>query len=38
MAQCTRIVDDNTVDVEMYLIPQGGNEEKMMEMTMNRKK
>ncbi len=34
----SRIVDDNTVKVEMYLIPKGGNEEKMMEMDMTRKK
>jgi len=34
----TKIVDINTVESEMYLIPKGGTEEKMMEMTMTRKK
>jgi len=33
----TRIVDDNTLEYEMYLIPKGGKEEKMMEMTVTRK-
>jgi hypothetical protein len=33
----TRIVDDNTMEYEMYLTPKGGNEEKMMEMTVTRK-
>jgi uncharacterized protein YdhG (YjbR/CyaY superfamily) len=34
----TKIVDINTVEYEMYLIPKGGMEEKMMEMIMTRKK
>jgi hypothetical protein len=34
----TRIVDNNALEYEMYLIPKGGKEEKMMEMTMTRKK
>ncbi|MHB8111264.1 MAG: DUF1579 domain-containing protein [Syntrophorhabdaceae bacterium] len=33
----TKIVNENTIDYEMYLIPPGGAEEKMMEMTMTRK-
>ncbi len=33
----TRIVDDNTLEYEMYLTPKGGNKEKMMEMTVTRK-
>ena len=33
----TRIVDDNTLEYEMYLTPRGGKEEKMMEMTVTRK-
>jgi len=32
----TRIVDDNTLEYEMYLISKGGKEEKMMEMTVTR--
>ena len=32
----TNIVDDNTLEYQMFLIPKGGKEEKMMEMTMNR--
>ena len=34
----TRIVDDNKMEYEMYLIPKEGKEEKMMEMTVTRKK
>ncbi len=34
----TRIVDDNTLEYEMYLIPKGGQEEKAMEMTVTRKR
>jgi hypothetical protein len=34
----TRIVDDNTLEYEMYLTPKGGKEEKMMEMTATRKR
>jgi hypothetical protein len=34
----TRIVDDNTLEYEMVLIPKGGKEEKMMEMTVTRKR
>jgi hypothetical protein len=34
----TRIADDNTLLYEMYLTPKGGKEEKMMEMTVSRKK
>jgi hypothetical protein len=34
----TRIVDDNTLEYEMYLTPKGGKEEKMMEMTVIRKR
>jgi hypothetical protein len=33
----TKIVDDDTVKYEMYLIPEGGKKEKMMEMTLTRK-
>jgi hypothetical protein len=33
----TRIKDDNTMEYEMYLTPQGGKQEKMMEMTATRK-
>ncbi len=33
----TKLVDGNTVRYEMYLIPKGGKEEKMMEMTLARK-
>ncbi len=33
----TRIVDDNTLEYEMYLTPKGGKEEKAMEMTVTRK-
>jgi hypothetical protein len=34
----TRIVGDNTLEYEMYLTPKGGKEEKMMEMTVTRKR
>ena len=34
----TRIVDANTLEYEMYLIPKGGKEEKMMEMKVSRKR
>ncbi|MDY0281932.1 MAG: DUF1579 domain-containing protein [Salinivirgaceae bacterium] len=34
----TRIVDDNTLEYEMYVTPKGGKEEKMMEMTVTRKR
>ena len=34
----TKIVNDNTVEYEMYLTPKGGKEEKMMEMTVSRKR
>jgi len=34
----TRIVDDNTLEYEMYLTPKGGKEAKMMEMTVTRKR
>jgi hypothetical protein len=34
----TRVVDDNTLEFEMYLTPKGGDEEKMMEMTATRKR
>ncbi len=34
----TKILDDNTLEYEMYLIPKGGKEEKMMEMTVTRKR
>ena len=33
----TRIKDDNTLEFEMFIAPKGGKEEKMMEMTVNRK-
>lgn len=33
----TRIKDDNTIEFEMFLIPKGKKEEKMMEMTISRK-
>jgi hypothetical protein len=33
----TRIVNNNAVEYEMYLIPKGGPEEKMMEMTATRR-
>ncbi len=34
----TKIVDDNTIEYEMYLTPKGGKEDKMMEMTVTRKR
>jgi len=34
----TRIKDDDTQEFEMFLTPKGGKEEKMMEMTIARKK
>ena len=34
----TRIVDDNTLEYEMFLTPKGGKEEKMMEMNVTRKR
>jgi hypothetical protein len=34
----TRIVDDNTLEYEMYLTSKGSKEEKMMEMTVTRKR
>ena len=34
----TRIVDDNTLEYVMYLASKGGKEEKMMEMTVTRKR
>ncbi len=34
----TRIVDDNTLEYEMYLTSKGGKKEKMMEMTVIRKR
>jgi hypothetical protein len=34
----SRVVDRNRMDYEMYLIPEGGTEEKIMEMTLTRKK
>jgi Protein of unknown function (DUF1579) len=34
----TRIVDNNTLKYEMYLTPRRGKEEKMMEMTVTRKR
>ncbi len=34
----TRIVDGDTLEYEMFLTPKGGKEEKMMEMTLSRKK
>ncbi len=33
----SRIKDDNTLEYEMYFIPEGGKEEKVMEMTVTRK-
>jgi len=33
----TRIKDDNTQEFEMFITPQGGKKEKMMEMTVSRK-
>jgi hypothetical protein len=33
----TRIIDDNTLEFEMFITPKGGKEEKMMEMTISRK-
>lgn len=33
----TRVVDDNTLEYEMFFIPEGGKEEKAMEMTVTRK-
>ncbi len=32
----TRIVDDNTLEYEMFITPKGGKEEKMMEMELTR--
>lgn len=32
----TKIVDDNTIEFEMYVTPEGGKEEKLMEMTATR--
>ncbi len=34
----TRIVNDNTLEYEMFITPKGGKEEKMMEMTVTRKR
>jgi len=34
----TRIVNENTLEMEMFLTPKGGKEEKMMEMTVARAK
>jgi hypothetical protein len=34
----TKIVDDNTMEYEMFLTSKGGKEEKMMEMTVTRKR
>jgi hypothetical protein len=34
----TRIKDDDTLEFEMFITPKGGREEKMMEMTVARKK
>jgi hypothetical protein len=34
----TRIADDNTLRYDMYMTPKGGKEEKMMEMTVTRKR
>jgi hypothetical protein len=34
----SRFVDDNTLEYEMYMIPKSGKEEKMMEMTVSRKR
>jgi hypothetical protein len=33
----TRFKDDNTLEYEMFMIPKGGKEEKVMEMTITRK-
>ena len=33
----TRFKDDNTVEFEMFITPKGGKEDKMMEMTVERK-
>jgi hypothetical protein len=33
----SRIIDNNTMEYEMYITPKGGKEEKMMEMTVSRK-
>ncbi|NTW60410.1 MAG: DUF1579 domain-containing protein [Nitrospirae bacterium] len=33
----TRIMDDNTLEFEMFITTKGGKEEKMMEMTISRK-
>jgi hypothetical protein len=33
----TRIKDDNTLEFEMFITPEGGRKEKMMEMTVSRK-
>lgn len=34
----TRIVDEDTLEYEMFLTPKGGKEEKMMEMTVTKKR
>ena len=34
----TKIVNDNMIEYEMYTTPKGGKKEKMMEMTVTRKK
>jgi hypothetical protein len=34
----THIVDDDTMEYEMFITPEGGDEEKMMEMSVTRKK
>jgi hypothetical protein len=34
----TRIVNENTLEYEMYLTPKGGKKEKVMEMTVTRKR
>ena len=34
----TKIADDNTLQYEMYLTSKGGKKEKMMEMTVTRKR
>jgi len=33
----TRFVDDDTIEYEMFITPEGGKEDKMMEMTLKRK-
>ena len=33
----TRVKDDNTLEFEMFITPEGGKKEKMMEMTVSRK-